>query len=118
MLTGGQGALAALFAVSGSLHLVRPQIFEPIVPRVLPAPRALVHLSGLAELGCAAGLAYPPTRRAAGAASAALLVAVLPANVQMALVARRRGSAVRRVVTAARVPMQLPMIRTALRAGR
>ena len=31
--------LAALFATSGVLHLVRPQFFETIVPRQLPERR-------------------------------------------------------------------------------
>ena len=36
--------VTAMFAGSGVLHLVRPQIFEPIVPRALPAHRELVAL--------------------------------------------------------------------------
>ena len=65
----------------------------------------------------AAGLAAPRTRPAAGLLSAGLLVAVWPANLQMALDAWRdqRGTAYR-VLTLARLPLQLPMIRTALRA--
>src|SRR6478672_4114414 len=64
--------LAALLATSGLVHLVRPDIFEGIVPRMLPNHRALVYVSGVAELLCAAGLLVPATRRPAGYASAAL----------------------------------------------
>lgn len=117
-LTRTQGALALAFVVSGIVHLVRPQVFEQIVPRRLPAPRTLVHVSGVAELACAVGLTYAPTRRLAGLASAALLVAVFPANIQMACSAHRAGSAGRRVITLARLPLQLPLIQAALRAGR
>ena len=53
-LTKDLQGLAALFVISGSLHLVRPQVFETIVPRQLPARRALVYASGVAELACAA----------------------------------------------------------------
>ena len=81
----GELGLAVLFATSGMLHLLTPRRFELIVPRPLPGKRALVYLSGAAELGCAAGLVAPATRRAAGLASAGLLVSVFPANVQMAL---------------------------------
>ena len=73
--------LVALFAASGILHLVRPQVFETIVPRQLPFRRGLVYASGAAELACAAALIHPRTRRAAGWASAALLVSIFPANV-------------------------------------
>lgn len=110
--------LAGLFAVSGTVHLVRPQVFEPIVPRALPARRELVYASGVAELLCAAGLLVPRTRTLAGWASAALLVAVFPANVAMARQIRRRGSAPLTAAAVLRLPLQVPMIRTALKATR
>lgn len=117
--------LAALFLVSGSLHLLRPQLFEPIVPRQLPARRQLVLASGVAELVCGAGLLHPGTRAAAGMTSACLLVAVFPANVQMSVSAGRRALRTRRprhvaalAATLARLPLQVPLVRTAVRAGR
>jgi uncharacterized membrane protein len=115
--------LAALFAASGVLHLVRPQIFETIVPRQLPERRGLVYASGVAELACAAAILHPRTRRAAGWASAALLVAIFPANVQMAVTEGKRasrgtGSRGRQVAALARLPLQIPLIRTALKAAR
>jgi uncharacterized membrane protein len=120
-LTRDLQGLAVLFATSGTLHLVRPQLFETIVPPALPAPRALVHVSGVAELACAAGLLHPATRVAAGWASAALLVAVFPANLQMAVTEGRRagrgtGSRGRHLTTLLRLPLQVPLIRTALKA--
>jgi len=116
--------LAALLATSGVLHLVRPQVFESIIPRALPSHRALVYVSGVVELLCAAGLLLPATRRPAGYASAALLVVVFPANVQMSVShgkrAHRRADPASRATfaaTLARLPLQVPMIRTALRAA-
>ena len=114
--------LAALFAASGALHLVRPQVFETIVPRQLPEHRGLVYASGVAELACAAGLLHPRTRRAAGWASAALLVAIFPANVQMAVTESKRagrgtGRRGRQLATLVRLPLQIPLIRTALKAA-
>ena len=113
--------LAALFAASGVLHLVRPQIFETIVPRRLPERRGLVYASGVAELACAAALLHPRTRKTAGWASAALLVSIFPANVQMAVTEGKRanrgtGSRGRQMATLARLPLQIPLIRTALKA--
>ena len=111
-------ALAALFAGSGTLHLVRPAIFEPIVPHRLPCKRGLVYASGAVELGCAAGLAHPSTRRLAGLCSVVLLAAVFPANVQMAVDVARARSRWATMATVARLPLQLPMARTAWRAWR
>lgn len=117
--------LAALFLGSGTLHLVRPQVFEPIVPPQLPEPRKMVEVSGVAEIVCGLGLLHPKTRRIAGLASAALLVGVFPANVQMSVDAGKRASRKRTAKaagffagTVARLPLQLPMIKVALRAGK
>jgi len=117
--------LAALFLGSGTLHLVRPQVFEPIVPTALPDARKVVEVSGVAEIVCGLGLLHPKTRRIAGLASAALLVGVFPANVQMSVDAGKRANRKRTpksagffAGTVARLPLQWPMIKVALRAGK
>jgi uncharacterized membrane protein len=120
-LTKDLKGLAALFAISGSLHLIRPQVFETMVPRQLPARRGLVYASGAAELACAAGLMHPLTRQAAGWVSAGVLVAVFPANVQMLLTERSRArtgsrGGARQVAALVRLPLQIPLIRTAIKA--
>jgi uncharacterized membrane protein len=108
--------LTGAFLVSGTVHLVAPRVFLPLVPRWLPARRGIVRWSGAAELVCAAGLLVPATRRPAGLASAALLVAVFPGNVQMAVDARPRGPAYR-AATVLRLPLQVPLVRSALRVA-
>ena len=111
-------ALAALFALSGVLHFLMPRPYERIVPRQLPRKRDLVYASGAAELACAAGLVCPRTRRAAGWGSVALLLAVYPANLQMAADAQRTRSTAYKAGTLLRLPLQLPMVGAALRAAR
>jgi uncharacterized membrane protein len=111
--------LAAAFATSGVVHLVRPQAFESIMPRAIPQRhhRSFIYLSGLAELLCAFGL----VRRTlwASTASIGLLAAVFPANVQMALDAgsgRNPGPTDNPAVAWGRLPLQLPMFWAALQA--
>ena len=58
-LTRDVTGLAVLLATSGVTHLVRPEVFDGMVPRVLPNRRAVVTVSGVAELVCAAGLLVP-----------------------------------------------------------
>jgi uncharacterized membrane protein len=108
-----------MFASSGIVHLVRPQAFAAIMPRAIPGRhhRNLIYLSGLVELACAVGL----RRRAAWAApaSVAVLGAVFPANVQMALDAgsgRNPGPADTRLVAWGRLPLQIPMVWAALQS--
>lgn len=117
-LPRGAQIIVAAFAVSGTVHLVRPRTFKPLMPRWLPAHRELILASGVAELACAAGLLVPATRRPAGWASAALLVAVFPGNVKMAADAARTDNTALKVATTARLPLQLPLVRAALQVAR
>lgn len=79
-------ALTAIIGGSGVLHLVAPEPYRRIVPAPLAPWRGqVVTVSGLAELACALLLLAPRTRRAGATATALLLCAVFPANVQMAL---------------------------------
>ncbi|WP_410813174.1 hypothetical protein [Micromonospora sp. 067-2] len=114
---GEAAALAGLLAAAGVTHLLRPGVYDPIVPRALPGPaRFWTYASGVAELAVAAAVANPATRRAGGRAAAALFVAVLPANVKMAVDWRHRRPA-RRAIAYGRVPMQVPLIWWALRVA-
>lgn len=108
--------VAAAFSSSGIVHLVRPHTFTGIIPHFLPHKRALVYASGLVELTCAVGL-LRRARWAAGA-SAALLLAVWPANLQMALDAGAGGNTAYQVVAWARMPLQVPLIWAAWQARR
>ncbi|MDQ1308115.1 MAG: hypothetical protein QG671_3949 [Actinomycetota bacterium] len=111
----GTKLLAGSFVVSGLVHLGRPQVFEPLIPPGLGAPRPWVVTSGVAELACAAGLLT--RQRWAPRASASLLAGVWVGNWWMAINAtRKRGRAPITVVSWLRVPLQLPMIRVALRS--
>jgi uncharacterized membrane protein len=116
-------ALVAIFAVSGVVHLVKPDVYEPLMPSWVPRHRQVILGSGVAELACATGLVLPATRRTAGWASALLLVAIFPGNVKMAVDAqqiRSTSSRARRfkAATLLRLPMQWPMIRAALKVAR
>ncbi len=74
-----------LFIVSGTLHFLRPASFIRIVPDALPNPELLVALSGAAEIAGGAALLVPRLRQSAAYGLVALLVAVFPANVNMAI---------------------------------
>ena len=77
--------MSAGYAAAGALHFLVPGAYVQVVPPVLPAPLALVYLSGIAEVAAGVGLLYPPTRRAAAVATMLLLAAIFPANVYMAV---------------------------------
>ncbi|MFD3552244.1 hypothetical protein ACFWWA_09065 [Streptomyces goshikiensis] len=102
--------LAGLLAGAAVAHAVAPEKFDATVPRSLPGtPRQWTYASGVAELALAAGVAHPRTRRVAALATAAFFVGVFPANVKMAVDARRKSPTVR-AVTVGRLPLQVPLV--------
>jgi uncharacterized membrane protein len=80
--------IAILFIGAGILHFIRPEPYAGIVPYMLPHPLALVYISGLAEVAGGTGVLIPQVRVLAGRGLILLLIAVLPANVQMLVSAR------------------------------
>ena len=81
--------LGTFFLAAGALHFFKPRPYEAIVPDALPRKRELVYASGVAEIAGGAGVLAAPTRRAAGWWLIATLVAIFPANVNMAVNAER-----------------------------
>ena len=79
-----RGALAAFFSSAGVLHFVRPRGYEAIVPPGIPK-REVVAISGAAEILGGLAVLHPATRPVARWWLLALLAAVFPANVQMAV---------------------------------
>ncbi|GAB2503725.1 DoxX family protein [Nocardiopsis aegyptia] len=81
-----RGGLAAMFTLTGVVHFVgmREELVA-MVPPALPAPELLVTVTGVLELAGAAGLLWSRTAPWAAAGLAALLVAMFPANVHLAL---------------------------------
>ena len=84
-MTRSQKALAAFFGFMGTAHFVIPRSFEAIMPPSLPAHREAVLVSGAAEITGGVAVLTPRTRRFARWWLLALLLAVFPANVHMAV---------------------------------
>ena len=105
--------LAGVFAVSGTVHLAKPDVYEQIMPSWVPRHREVILGSGVAELGLAAGLLAPQTRRLAGWASIALLLGVYPANVKMAVDSTRTRNTAFKAAAFGRLPLQWPMLKAA-----
>ena len=76
--------LGVVFVAAGCMHFLKPAPYVKIMPPVLPFPLLLVYLSGVAEVAFGVGMF---TRFSPWAAWGliALLLAVFPANIHMAL---------------------------------
>jgi uncharacterized membrane protein len=77
--------LAAAFAYAGYVHVMRPELFLPIVPDWVPMPRLTVIATGWCELAGAIGLMIPRLRWWAGVMLALYAVCVFPANIKHAI---------------------------------
>ena len=111
-------ALTAIgFIASGVLHFTHTRAYMAIMPRSFPRHRESVLMSGVAEIAGGVGVLVPAARPLARWWLLALLVAVFPANLQMALNPQRY----RRIPPWAlwlRLPVQVAFGRAVWRATR
>jgi uncharacterized membrane protein len=109
-------ALAALLGGVGTTHFAFPKFYDAMIPELLPGTaRTWTYGAGAVELVTAAALVLPPTRGLGGLAAAGLFAGVLPADVKMAIDARKSDSMAFRVGTMLRLPLQAPLIAWALK---
>lgn len=81
----GRWALAVMLFFTASAHFtgMRHDLAR-MAPDWVPAPMAVILITGVLEIAAAIGLLWTKTRRAAGLALCALLIAMFPANVKAA----------------------------------
>jgi uncharacterized membrane protein len=116
--TRSRRSLAIFFIGAGLNHFVMPRAYQQIVPpRLGHAAARVVVVSGLAEIAGGVGVLLPRFRRPAGLWLIALLAAVFPANVYMAL-APGRFRRIPRWALFARLPLQPLMMWWAWEATR
>lgn len=108
---GVQILLAVFFLVAGILHFRLDDTFARIVPPMLPFPVAIVWITGVMELAFAAALIARWRLPLTGLLLSAYLLAVLPANIYMALAQMPLGdTALSPAALWIRVALQFPLI--------
>jgi uncharacterized membrane protein len=80
-----KGLFAVIFLTSGVGHFIRTDWYLRLMPPYLPWHRQLVWISGVCEIALAVLLLVPRFSAAAAWGLIALLIAVFPANIQMAV---------------------------------
>jgi uncharacterized membrane protein len=103
------GLLGIAFIAVGVTHFTNEEFFVAIMPPYLPWHRELVYLSGVFEILGGAGLLIPRLRTIAGWGLIALMIAVFPANIHMAM-NPDQFSDVSPTALYLRLPMQFVMI--------
>jgi len=105
----GRITFGVAFVIAGLLHFVLTPLYVDTMPPYLPEPRLLVQFSGLCEILGGLGLLEPRTRVVAAWGLVALLVAVTPANLNMAI-HPEQWPRIPNWILWLRVPLQLPLI--------
>lgn len=100
--------MGLFYVAAGIYHFVNPQVYERMISSFLPFTYTLVILSGIAEIALGIGVWFSPTRKYAAWGIAALLVAIFPANVNMALHAEEWE--ISQTILWMRLPLQLLFI--------
>ena len=77
--------MGAFYVFAGVNHFLNPDFYLPMMPPYLPWHEELIYLSGIAEIVCGVGVLVPATRVMAAWATIALLLAVYPANIHIAI---------------------------------
>ncbi len=77
--------MAVLYLAAGVYHFVNPKMYQRIMPTYLPWHTPLVYISGVCEILFALLLIPESTRAIAAWLIIVLLIAVFPANIQMAV---------------------------------
>ena len=85
--------MAVFYIGAGVNHFIHPGFYLAIMPPWLPNPMLLVEISGVCEILFALLLFPLATRKAGAWLLILLLIAVFPANVQMAIIFWRRHDA-------------------------
>jgi uncharacterized membrane protein len=75
----------AAFIFAGANHFINPPFYLKMMPPILPAHLFLVYLSGVFEIIFGVMLLIPRFQRLAAWCLIALLIAVFPANIYMAM---------------------------------
>jgi len=104
------GVLAVFFVLAGINHFRMPATYLGMMPHWLPWPSRLSAIAGTCEIIGGVGILVPRLRRAAGWGLIALLVAVFPANVNVALMGRMPGYGFSPLTLWLRLPVQAVLI--------
>ena len=106
--------MAFAYVSAGFNHLMNPSFYVAIMPPELPNPEWLNVISGLAEIILAVYLLEPRTRVLAAWGIIALLIAIFPANLYVAIhnigLPDGEPGTGNALVNWIRIPLQAPMI--------
>ena len=101
--------MGTMYIVAGIIHFIKPKMYMRIMPRYLPAHKALVLLSGLAEIFLGFSLFFPVTKDLAIYGIILMLLVFLLVHFYM-LSSKKAGAGIPKWVLILRIPLQFFLI--------
>lgn len=101
--------MAVFYVAAGINHFINPDFYAGIMPPWIPFQLELIYISGGIEVAAALLLLFPMTRSLGAWTIIALLLAIFPANIQMAINYYEIGHSLF-WLTLVRLPFQLVLI--------
>ncbi len=101
--------MVVIYVIAGIMHFVRPKMYLRILPGYLPGHKALVAISGVAEIVIGIALCFPETKNFAIYAVIVMLTFFLPAHFHM-LFNKKASMGIAKWVLIARIPLQFALM--------
>ena len=101
--------MALIYVAAGIYHFVNPKLYMRIMPTYLPWHLQLIYISGVIEIVLGILLIPEETRSIAAWLIIAMLIAIFPANIQMAVIFWQKNSS-SLWIAIARLPLQVVLI--------
>ncbi|QXP78114.1 MULTISPECIES: MauE/DoxX family redox-associated membrane protein [Winogradskyella] len=101
--------MAVLYFIAGIMHFIKPKTYMRIMPNYLPSHKALVYLSGLAEIVLGIGLCIPMFKNISIYGIIAMLVVFLLVHFYM-LSSKKASAGIPKWVLILRLPLQFGLM--------
>jgi uncharacterized membrane protein len=96
------------YILAGVNHFWHPGFYLKLIQNFLPYPMMIIYVSGIAEILCGAGIMIPAYQKFSAWALIFLLVAIFPANINMAI--HYQDFHVSKALAYGRLPIQFLLI--------
>lgn len=101
--------MAAMYVFAGCMHFIKPKAYLRIMPRYLPKPKFLVHLSGLVEVFLGIGVCIPQLKNSSIYGIIAMLVVFLLVHFYM-LSGEKASAGIPKWILILRIPLQFGLM--------
>lgn len=109
----GLFVMAGMYVLAGVMHFIKPKLYMRIMPRYLPNHKALVFLSGIAEILLGVGLCVPILKTISIYGIMAMLIVFLFVHFYM-LSGEKASAGLPKWVLILRIPLQFGLMYWAL----